>query len=127
MDLVNEFLNKEFITGLKGTSTLSEVTVARHGALVGGVKRQLRRIYDEAAGDIGRGPSRGRSCDPTDDILKMINLYKSENLFSDIPGRAFKGCPEFTYDMTISKPAMFIKRLKKLAKRLDRRRRLVAN
>ena len=53
MDLVNEFLNKEFIGGLKGTSTLTDVTIARHGALVGGVKRHLRRIYNEAAGDFG--------------------------------------------------------------------------
>ena len=73
MDLVNEFLNKEFIGGLKVTSTLTDVTIARHGALVCGVKRHLHRIHNEAAGDFGCAPSRGRPSDQSEGVIRMVS------------------------------------------------------
>jgi hypothetical protein len=124
MDLVNEYLNREFVTDLKSKGNLTEETVARHGAMVGSVKKGLRKVYAEVAGENAWGASVGGKVDTEAVVLAMVKAYEKERVVYYSKGRKVRGFEGFSLDKKVDGSKMAA-RLKKLGKKLDRRRNML--
>ncbi|XP_071122550.1 uncharacterized protein, partial [Mytilus edulis] len=123
MDLVNEFLNKDFINSLHMTGKMTDETIDRHGKIVGGLKTEINSIYDTMTGQrtwhaVG-GCNRRRT-----DVIKLISHLQKEDLFNYHGGRTYKSFKKFTLKSCNSIGSMLTK-IERLSKKLDRRKRIL--
>ncbi|XP_060588189.1 uncharacterized protein LOC132743654 [Ruditapes philippinarum] len=128
MDLVNEFLNREFKDSIKTAgSKYSKETLDRHGRLAGGLGTAIQEIYSSLVGGSGEGIHTRKEDRRQEDLRLFTHLLRPEKLTVKCLGRSHKAFPTIVSNESCKNVEKFKEKIKKHQKRLDKRRKVALN
>lgn len=126
LDLVNEFLNKDFKENLKsGKGHYNIKNVERASQLVGTLGKDLDKVYQSQVAGTYAKKQAGSKKNYHQDIYKFVEEYIDDRLFEIIPGREHSAYTEFHFAQRIKNPNQLRNRLKKYSRKLDRLRNIL--
>ena len=121
LDLVNEFLNKDFKEMLKRSrGTYTKAQVQRCCQLSGAFGRYLDDIFMTSLTATEDQKPHHQSTKYDTDVQQFLEGYKDECLFDFIPGRQHSSFPNFKHAVVLNAPEKMGSKLVKLSQCMDR-------
>ena len=108
-------------------SKLTTETLNRHGKLAGGVGKTLDRVYHVLVDTENSRQSGKKDKKINEDMDLFVRHLKKEELTKQIPGRVHKSFTKINSNCEIRNVRKYREKIERLSKRLDKRRRVVAN
>jgi len=99
----------------------------RHGKLAGGVGEILDKIYTKLTDAPTTVPHSRKDANRLRDMVSVIKLLTPENLTEFVPNRAHKTFKNFAWLMKIKNVSKYVKKMKLLSQKIERRNHVIAN